>query len=136
MCPTEYCMIQYHMLQESLQKVTKSFRDYKHRVLIISGGILIHHYDLLAFTLEPKLGIGCFFQWLPPPTHLFLPSQDSPGTGSQWASNHCSGKRLLTCWLHILPLAPALPKTTFGFSKMHSSVSYWMNYWGFSIMVV
>lgn len=68
------------------------------------------------------------------PADLFLPSQDSQ-LSWDWApagTKLGSGQHLLTCWLQILPLAPVLPKTTLGFSKMHSSVPYWMDYWSFS----
>lgn len=55
------------------------------------------------------------------------------GSEPQWAPNH-SGKYQLMCWLQILPLEPALPKTMLGFSKMHSSVSGWIS--GISLIAV
>lgn len=56
------------------------------------------------------------------------------GSEPQQASSHYSGKHQLMCWLQILPLEPALPKTMLGFSKMHSSVSGWIS--GISLITV
>ena len=84
-------------------------------------------------------GIGCFFQHLP--THwslLALPGLpallglDPSGHQTMVLGSTCLRAGSRFSWLQILPLAPVLPKTTLGFSKMHSSVSYWMNYWSFS----
>lgn len=111
----------------------QSFRDDKHRVLIISGGISVCHCHLLVFTLKPKGSISSFFQCQPIPPISSCPPRtpSSPRTGPQRAPNHRSGQHLLMCQRQILPLVPASPVTILGFSKVHSSVSYWINYCSF-----
>lgn len=86
---------------------------------------------------ETKMGVlaasssSCLPQWslfVLPELLVFL------GPEPQWAPNHHSGKYQLMCWLQILPLEQALPKTMLGFSKMHSSVSGWIS--GVSLIAV
>lgn len=57
---------------------------------------------------------SCLLQWslfVLPELLVFL------GPEPQWAPNHHSGKYQLMCWLQILPLEQALPKTMLAFPR-------------------
>lgn len=122
--PAEHRVMQYRMLQESLQKMTETRGDDKHQVLIISGGIIIHHCDLLAFILKPKWGYWLLLPAAATPLISSCPPRtpSSPGTGPQRAPNLVLGSTCLRagsrfCPWHQFFLKPplAFPKCTVQF---------------------